>query len=606
MNVNGNFICIIVEFLYKLLIMLGEVMSKKKTNSKQTKNKKQVKKQVNNKVSLKSEKDLIVKKEEPKKSFMPYYLIIAGIALLVFCFIYGFRVLNPTCTDWIFASEGDIMQHYVGWESFRAGDWTFPIGLTNATSYPTNISVIYTDSIPIVALFFKLISFILPKTFQFLGLYGLLCFILQGILSAQIVKKFTDSKLNIIVVSMLFTIIPSMIFRMFYHTALASQWLILLSLETIFLYNDFKDGKKIYYMWALIAFLVATIHIYYLLMCGIILVGFILLDILNTKKLKKSVILLGIYILVALVSIWIFGGFVNLGENDSYGFGLFSYNLNGLVNSQGWSVFVEELPMIPEQYEGFSYLGLGVIILILIAIVLVVMWILEDKEVLKRYKNLIISLAFISIISIFVALSPKAYIGEYLLYELELPSFITDLWGVFRSTGRFVWPVIHILTLLSVIVVLKRLNWKYSLLVLSACTFVQIIDMGEVLLGIHEFYIQEYAISDEANIYENEYLKKVASNDDIKLLVMVSDNFYDSDKFLYSDWALQNGLKTNTLHFARTSFDEMIEKNTVKLLKKKDETKAFVFTTEEECTSYQLKCYELPFDYYLGYVNELS
>jgi len=343
-------------------------------------------------------------------------------------------------------------------------------------------------------------------------------------------------------------------------------------------------------------------------MCGVILVGYILLDILNTKKVKKSILLLIIYILVALISIWLFGGFTNISKSDNFGFGFgaFSYNLNGLINSQGWSVFLKELPMLPEQYEGFSYLGLGVIFLIIIAFILTIVWFIKENNELKKYRNLGISLIAISIISIFIALSPKAYIGEYLLYELKLPSIITDIWEIFRSTGRFVWPVIHILTLLSVIIILKRLNWKYSLLVLSICTFIQIIDIGSTLSGIHQFYVQDFVINDENNLYENKYLKEVALKGEIELLILVSDDMYDSDKMLYSDWALNNNIKTNKLHFARTSFDDILLENTIRYLEEKDESQVFVFTTKAECSRNGLNCYELPNSNYLGYIKELE
>ena len=562
---------------------------KKKTNNNKKKNQK------------------VIKTKSPK-SFLPYYFLIAGIIFILFGLIYGFKILNPTYTTWIFAKQSDITIHYVGWEAYRVGEWLFPIGLTNVISYPTGISVIYTDVIPILAFFFKLISFILPKTFQYLGLYGLLCFILQGIFSAKIAKKFTDSKLNIITVSILFTIIPSMMFRMFYHTALASQWLLLLALETIFLYNDFQKNKKIYYMWAIISFLVSTIHIYYLLMCGIILVGYILLDILNTKKINKSIILLVIYLLVALISIYIFGGFTNLGTDEGFGYGLgiFSYNLNGLINPQGWSIFLENLPMIEGQYEGFSYLGLGVIILIIIATILTIIWFIKDKSIIKKYKNIIISLSFISLVSVFISLSPTAYIGEHLLYDLELPTFIEKIWEIFRSTGRFIWPIIHILTLLSVIIILKRLNWKISFSVLAICAFIQVIDVSSTITDLNDFYTKEYIINEEYSPYYNESLQKVANNKKIKYLVLVSDNFYDSDLIIYSDWAINNNIKTNNFHFARTSFDSLLKENTIKLLEEKDETKVYVFTDKNECINNELHCYPLPADYYLGYINELE
>jgi hypothetical protein len=305
---------------------------------------------------------------------------------------------------------------------------------------------------------------------------------------------------------------------------------------------------------------------------------------------------------------WMFGGFTNLVDNEefAYGLGLFSYNLNGLINPQGWSVFINDLSMLPEQYEGFSYLGLGAILMILISTILLIIWFIKDKEILKKYKNLIISFIFIFIISTFVALSPKAYIGEYLLYELKLPDFIMDLWGIFRSTGRFIWPVIYILMISSVIIIVKRLNWKYSLAVLTLCTVVQIMDIGPILLNFNEFYNQEFQINEEFDLYSSETLKKVSYNDDIELLVLVSDNFYDSDKMLYSDWAINNNLKTNTMHFARTTFNDILKDNTINFLENKSESEVFVFTSKKECSNYDLYCYKLPNNYYLGYINELD
>ena len=209
----------------------------KKTNKKKTVNQYQPPKKITSQLKKKTE------------SFRNCYILIGCLATIIFICMYGTRILNPKYIEWLFGDKVDIVQHYVGWEAFRAGKWTFPIGLTNTVSYPIQVSLIYTDCIPIVAIFFKLISFMLPKTFQYFGWYGLLCIILQTILSAKIIKNYTDSKPTIVVSSMLFAFIPCMLYRMFYHTALSSQWLLIIALETIFLYNDYKEGKKIYYIY---------------------------------------------------------------------------------------------------------------------------------------------------------------------------------------------------------------------------------------------------------------------------------------------------------------------------------------------------------------------
>lgn len=42
------------------------------------------------------------------------------------------------------------------------------------------VSVLYTDSIPLFAIFFKALSPLLPETFQYFGLFGLMCYMLNG------------------------------------------------------------------------------------------------------------------------------------------------------------------------------------------------------------------------------------------------------------------------------------------------------------------------------------------------------------------------------------------------------------------------------------------
>ncbi len=70
------------------------------------------------------------------------------------------------------ADGGDPSQHYLGWEFYRRSDWFFPLGLTDQLAYPLKTSVIYTDSIPLFAVFFKLFRHILPAQFQYFGIWG--------------------------------------------------------------------------------------------------------------------------------------------------------------------------------------------------------------------------------------------------------------------------------------------------------------------------------------------------------------------------------------------------------------------------------------------------
>ena len=98
-------------------------------------------------------------------------LFSAGIILgaIIFFIIYGFKILNPTYDDWIFSKGGDFAQHYLGWKFYRQSEWHFPIGLIDGLNGDGQISFMFTDSIPLFALFFKILSPIIPETFQYVS-----------------------------------------------------------------------------------------------------------------------------------------------------------------------------------------------------------------------------------------------------------------------------------------------------------------------------------------------------------------------------------------------------------------------------------------------------
>ena len=100
------------------------------------------------------------------------------LGMIIFMLIYGVKIINPAYEEWIYQKSGDINQHYIGWQFYRKSDWSFPIGLIEGLS-EQKVSMMYTDSIPLFAVFFKILSPLLPETFQYMGLWGVFCFSLE-------------------------------------------------------------------------------------------------------------------------------------------------------------------------------------------------------------------------------------------------------------------------------------------------------------------------------------------------------------------------------------------------------------------------------------------
>ncbi|MEG2770458.1 MAG: DUF6311 domain-containing protein, partial [Oscillospiraceae bacterium] len=132
-----------------------------------------------------------------------WQLILFGALLgaAAFMIIYGIDVINVTKDGWILAGydERDIIQRYAGWLNFRNAPWTFPLAASPNIAYPGSCNIVFMDSIPIVAVFFKLFNGILPATFQYEGICMFAIFILQGVAAALLINEFVSSRLYIFV-----------------------------------------------------------------------------------------------------------------------------------------------------------------------------------------------------------------------------------------------------------------------------------------------------------------------------------------------------------------------------------------------------------------------
>ena len=123
------------------------------------------------------------------------------LVVIIICALIGslaFLLVNTSvsldCTDdsWINRGyvERDIIQHYTGWLCYRDSHISIPFGVSENISYPTGGSIVFSDSIPIMSVFFGLFSEILPETFQFFGIYTLFCYILMGVSSSLLLSIF--------------------------------------------------------------------------------------------------------------------------------------------------------------------------------------------------------------------------------------------------------------------------------------------------------------------------------------------------------------------------------------------------------------------------------
>jgi len=529
------------------------------------------------------------------KKYFPIIGFLIGVTS--FIIVYGVRILNPCFVDWLFG-HGDLSQHYFGWEFYRRSGWHFPIGMTDNLAYPIQTSIIFTDSIPIFAVFFKVWNGVLPEYFQYFGLWGLICFGLQGYFS---IKIFRDLKLNLIstlagTVVLIFS--PIVIYRMFMHTSLSAQWLILVSIDMLIQHKkNYKKLKKSIIQWGILGFLVSGIHFYFFPMCFLFVTAYVIQSIIEQKKIQYFMPMAA-YILGTLFNFWVLGGFTSSAATNAFGLGNFSFNLNSFFNPRGYSNLLPELGecFSGMQQEGFAYLGVGIICLLIICILQCTAFgIFKQRKLRIHYSSII--LFGIGVISIIWALSPIITFGDRKLFELPLPQKVTDLWAVFRSTGRLVWPAYYLITIYCVKFVAELKNSSGTILVIL-CVCLQIFDIHGILNAKHQKFSKNVVY---VNNDENFWQSLTTYRDFNYLNISFQEERIDYYMTLAAI-ALKHDLSMNVFYFAR-EIDGMKENMTQLEREDAKSDGIYVFLPEQidlmEDHKHELKYYKVS-DFVVG------
>jgi len=406
---------------------------------------------------------------------------------------FGVLVLDFTYTDWLM-SGGDLSQHYTGWVLFRNSPWYFPLGLMDNIVHPFKESIIYTDSIPAFAIIFKLLSPFLPQNFQYFGLFGLIVYFLQGALGGLILKKLTKNTLYSIIASIFFILSTTMMQRIYGHTSLAGHFILLLCIYVCI--NNIIESKNEQHVrkysliincliWSGLYILAVNLHLYFVPMVFIFMIFYFLNFYLQNKMVKHIIISIGVSLVFLLMTMYILGAFYSNADKEGGGLGYFSSNLNTLFNPQGSSKFLKNLNQATDgQYEGFAYLGFGILLSIFFLIISSFNNINKYKLLLNnKNKQKILIVGFLCVLSFTIfAVSPVITWNSKILFQYTLGS-LDNIWNIFRATGRFSWAVMYILFTVVFYSINKILNKKPAIFALLFLLLLQYYDLKEWMIN---------------------------------------------------------------------------------------------------------------------------
>ena len=466
------------------------------------------------------------------------------LGLLVFLYVYGRYPLYFSNVYWLYNQEGDSILHQIGWEWFRQEPWQFPIGHISDYGYPFGTSIYFTDSIPLLAIPFKLFSPLLSTHFQYLGLWELISICGQIIIGLFILKEFTPSIIKRTVGSLLLTFSPPLFMRSFGHASLTAHWIILTAIWLVIL--EFK-GKSKSWAWIPLFAIVTLVHPYFLPMIAPFWIINCYFQTKKEKNLKKLVIQnlsIGIVMLLLLFSLGVFSiGFNQLKES---GYDYFSWNLNDFINPFGNSTFLKGLPLgTSGQYEGYSYLGLGVISILPIAMITYF-----QKDFKRRHLSFLIPVAIAAIILGIFSLSNKVYFGDHLLWEIPLSQETLHFLSIFRASGRFIWPAFYLIILFVIISIIR--NYRFSSVIILLALIIQIIDLQPQIAKKKFTSFMDYHPKLQAEFWQD-----VAASNEHIVILPTTDPWKGYEPVAL--FAKENQMTLNWGYFARSNSSQMEE-----------------------------------------------
>lgn len=394
----------------------------------------------------------------------------AGAAAFFCVWMVGPRVLVPTETDWVF--KLDWQTHFLAWHFFRHEPLHLPPGRMDGYYTPMGTAIGLIDAIPLAAFVLRPFASVLPMPLQYLGGWVLLSFALQGTFGVLLTRFWTSNVLAQVLGASCFVLLPSLIVRV-PHAALTAHWLMLWALY-LYLRTDRARPPSIVH--------IATLG----LVCGLInpYLTAMVLPLLAAVGVRASLPdrgspARGIAVLVAstgaaVAGWWASGFFLVSGLNTLTASGLrhYSMNLLGPVTPSGRSRLLPEIAIAnPDQgFEGFQYLGAGVLLLFGVAAV---------ARLARRTPTsvqVLWPLALVCIGLAVYALSPRVTLGGSTL--IELPVTWLDRAAFFRVPARFFWPLAYLGIALSLATLLLRLPPRLAVPLLAGLVILQVVDLG--------------------------------------------------------------------------------------------------------------------------------
>jgi hypothetical protein len=417
------------------------------------------------------------------RSFQP-----DGVAGLLFCLslavvfvggVFGLDFVAGHSAFWR-TEVRDVTQYVAGFNFYFNAPWQSPWLSFDALNYPQGSLATFVDAIPIYAFLLKLI---VPSTWAPFNPYGAwvgLCFLLQAVGGWWIAKELrTKSWVFLVTLVGLLLSFPALLDRIG-HISLMSHWLLLFALA-LYLKTHTQVAWPLK-SWAALCIVAFYINIYVCVMvCGVFASAWLSAPPQAAIKRVQALVLPAVLLLAtAFFAVW---PLPSGNPTPEFGFGYYSLNLaspwmgGSILPLPTWLGLnpIAGFTYVGQagQYEGFNYVGLGVLLLVCASAV-------RMLQSAKRHKPLFTLMIVFTV----YALSDRVFLGQHVLLEFHYPQWLLPLTSQFRASGRFFWLAGYVLTIWSLYHIYQALKPRQFAVVALVVIVIQLMDLQGVYQGL--------------------------------------------------------------------------------------------------------------------------
>jgi hypothetical protein len=357
-------------------------------------------------------------------------------------------------TDIRWLVMGDRAFGLLGWLDYLRHPWSFPLSTSSHYLYPLPTNVALTDSVPLLTFIAKIFAADEFSVWHPYGYWLVVCFSLQAVFANLIAHQLLAGSFILrFAFTLIVTIAPPLFFRNG-HLSLMAHWVLLAA----FLIGT--AGPRVahvvnYLTWVVLTAVAALIHPYWPPMV-LVIAASVYFNSARTSVSPRSLSYAGALVrflglvITALAGFWMLGILNQPKPVDEIH--IYTSDILMYFNSYGWSRYVPALFKFRSgQYEGFSYLGAGVLFIFICFFV--IQRIFNDshysfKQLINPGAN-IRGLAIGCLLLFIWSLGAKVrFLGKTMGYLDFIYEPLLPILGTFRSVGRFAWGAHYLIILL--------------------------------------------------------------------------------------------------------------------------------------------------------------